>query len=219
MIHIIGKKLIVRKSVIYALIVFIGCFFSSALVQAQEKEDYNLLHIKLGGGAVYYYGAYDKSFNNFENDRLNYQANLSLGLALNKSKSPTIIGVFGSMGFINAKTIDFILQDQDYTLIGSNAANIQPNINNSYQVEFGLRLANVLRISTGAGRQFFEERTLINPENGTISTVNHLDYYSTTLGLQIGKGALGFFIDANFNYGLDFNNSILKPVAGLQLQF
>lgn len=219
MIHTIVKKSIFKSSVICVLLVFMGCFFSPALVQAQEKEEKSLLRIKLGGGAVYYYGAYDKSFNNFENDRLNYQANLSLGIALNKSTSPTIIGAFGSMGFINAKTIDLILQDQDYALTGSNAANLQPNINNSYQVEFGLRLANVLRISTGAGRQFFEERTLINSKNGLLSTVNHLDYYSTTLGLQIGKGALGFFIDANFNYGLDFNNTIVKPVAGLQLQF
>ncbi len=206
------------KTICCLCFVFVG-LISPHLSYGQTAEDENILRIKLGVAANYYYGAYDQSFDMFENDRLNYQANLSIGLALNKTKSPTIFGVFGSMSFVNAKTIDLILKDQEYTLTGVNAGVAQPHINNAYQAEVGLRLGNVLRLSTGAGRQYFDERTIVNQKNGEIKTVKYLDFYSSTVGLQIGKGSIGFFIDANFNYGLDFNNTTLKPIAGLQLQF
>ncbi|MBD3748492.1 MAG: hypothetical protein IE931_03255 [Sphingobacteriales bacterium] len=213
---------ILRKIPHIAFVVVVLILTSSSVFAqnvAKDQNDGNILRIKLGAGATYYYGAYDQSFDNFNNDRLNYQVNLSLGLALSKSSHPTILGLFGNMGFKNSKTVNFIFQDQDYTLTGANANQMQPNINNSYQIEAGLRLANVLRISTGYGRQYFEERTLINNKDGSVKTLKSLDYYSTTAGLQIGTGVVGFFIDANFNYGLDFNQTTITPSAGLQLQF
>lgn len=186
---------------------------------AQNEEGKGFFNIKLGAGAVYYYGPYDVSFNEFSGDKLNYEANTSIGFNLNRSRKPTSINAFGSMGFINSNTVSSIFNDQDYTLLGNNANIEQPNINNAYQAEIGLRVVNVLRLSTGYGRQYFEERTFRNDNNGGIDTRNFLDYYSTTVGLQLGNGRLGFFLDANFNYGKDFNNTTLKTVAGLQLQF
>lgn len=112
-----------------------------------------------------------------------------------------------------------MFNDQDYTLLGNNANNQQPNINNAYQAEVGLRIVNVLRLSTGYGRQYFEERRFRNNSNNDIETKNFFDYYTTTVGLQVGNGKLGFFLDANFNYGKDFNNTVLKTAAGLQFQF
>lgn len=213
----ISKKLSYISSIISILTLMSSSVFAQKV--SENKNDFNILRIKLGAAATYYYGSYDQSFDSFNNDRLNYQVNLSAGLALSKSNHPTIFGIFGAMGFKNAKTVNLIFQDQNYTLTGTNANKMQPNINNSYQIEAGLRLANVLRISTGYGRQYFEERTLINNKDGSVKTLKSLDYYSTTAGLQIGTGVVGFFIDANFNYGLDFNHTTLIPTAGLQLQF
>ena len=196
------KILLVTVSVISML---------SAMAQSDNKS---ALAVSVGAGLDYYYGPGDQNFGKFNTDRVNIQGNAMVGFVLGRSESNkrTILGAFGSVGFNNATTLKQIFDDQKYI----STAVSQDNSNNSFQVEGGLLIADVLRVSTGVGQQNYATQSLASL-NGIKLNSNSLKYNSTTVALHYKVSLVSLIISCNFNYGKDYSKTIIKPSAGLAL--
>jgi hypothetical protein len=173
--------------------------------------------VSIGAAANYYYGPGDENFGKYDNDRLNWQANGMLGLTIARDRNDhrTMIAGFGSFGLNNAKTIGHILDDQGYATTALN----QSSSNNVYQLEGGLLISEVFRISTGVGQQVFNKQNLTSIDNGIKTGATSLKYNSTTVGFNFNVSAVAITINCNFEYGQDFNKTVIVPSAGLMLRF
>ena len=125
-----------------------------------------------------------------------------------------MIAGFGSFGMNNGSTVDNILDDQGYQTTALN----QNSTNNFYQLEGGLLIGEVFRISTGVGQQVFNQQT-ISSTNETKTNITSLKYNSTTIGFNFNVSAVAIIINCNFEYGQDFTKTIVIPSAGLMLHF
>lgn len=172
--------------------------------------------ISIGAAANYYYGPGNLNFDKYESDRLNWQANAMLGLTIARDKSDhrTMLAGFGSFGMNNASTVSHILDDQGYV---STALN-QNSSNNVYQIEGGLLIGEVFRISTGVGQQVFNKQTIAS-DNGIQFEATSLKYNSTTVGFNFNVSAVAIIINCNFQYGQDYTKTVVVPSAGLMLHF
>lgn len=207
----------------------IAFFFITLSVNAQNnRNDYRNNYrsdntrssgivVSIGAAANYYYGPGDENFGKFDNDRLNWQANGMLGLTIARDRNDhrTMIAGFGSFGMNNAKTVGHILNDQGYVTTALN----QNSSNNVYQLEGGLLIAEVFRISTGVGQQVFNKQNLASIDNGIKTGATSLKYNSTTVGFNFNISAVAIIINCNFEYGQDFNKTVIVPSAGLMLRF
>lgn len=180
---------------------------------AQEKSG---IAVQLGAAANYYYGQGDRNFNSFENDRLNYQLNGMVGLTLLRDKNDhrTMIAGFGTAGLNNRSTVKNIFDDQGYVPVLAD----QSNSNIFYRLEGGLLIGEVLRLSTGVGQQVFNEQTLVSRDGINLNTTS-LQYYSSTVGFNLNVSTVAIIIDCNFEYGKDFNKTVIVPSAGLMFRF
>jgi hypothetical protein len=195
-----------------------------ALVQANAQNDRNNsgpanrsgLGILLGATVNYYYGLPDRNFDQFENDRVNWQLNGALGITLARDKvgRRTMIAAFGGLGFNNSNTIKQLLQDQQYTT----AATRQSGANNFYQLEGGVIIADVLRLSTGVGQQNFNQQALVSPD-GLSLNAKYLKYNSSTVGFNLNFGNVAWVINCNFAYGQDYHKTVITPATGLMFLF
>lgn len=172
--------------------------------------------ISLGAAASYYYGPGNRNFGQYENDRLNWQLNGLLGLTIARSESGhrTMLAGFGSIGMSNATTVNHIFKDQGYLTTQTD----QNSGNNVYQLEGGLLIGEVFRISTGVGQQIFDRQTITSSE-GLMRQATSLKYNSTTVGFNFNVSVVAIIIDCNFEYGQDYTTTIIKPSAGLMLRF
>lgn len=200
----------------------------SAHAQNYENDDFrrtdyrgndsrkNGLVVSLGAAANYYYGPGDRNLGEFENNRLNWQANGMLGLTIARDKNDrrTMIAGFGSFGVNNDETVKNILNDQEYISLATD----QSSSNSVYQLEGGLLIAEVFRISTGAGQQVFNKQTLVSKE-GIETEATSLKYNSTTVGFNFNVSAVAITINCSFHYGQDYNKTVIVPSAGLMLRF
>lgn len=210
-------------------IFIITALVSTCTVNAQNnRRDYNNnykndnsrssgIAVSIGAAANYYYGPGDENFGKYDNDRLNWQANAMLGLTIARDRNDhrTMIAGFGSFGMNNAKTVGHILDDQRYVTTAIN----QNSSNNVYQLEGGLLIAEVFRISTGVGQQVFNKQNLASIDNGIKTGATSLKYNSTTVGFNLNVSAVAITINCNFEYGQDFNKTVIVPSAGLMLRF
>ncbi len=78
-----------------------------------------------------------------------------------------------------------------------------------YNVEGGVIIAEVLRISSGMGFQEYASLT---------SDMNRAAYYSTTAGLHLGSRNFKLLIEANFMYGRNLLETIIRPHIGLGIR-
>lgn len=172
--------------------------------------------ISLGAAANYYYGPGDRNFGEFDNDRLNYQLNGMLGLTIARYKNDhrTMIAGFGTFGLNNDKTVKQIFKDQGYIT----SALDQNSTNNVYQIEGGLLIGEVFRISTGVGQQVFDKQALVSSDGIELQATS-LKYNSTTVGFNFGVSSVAIIINCSFHYGQDFNKTVVVPSAGLMLRF
>lgn len=186
-------------------------FFSS---NAQNRN--SGIAVSIGAAANYYYGPGDENFGKYDNDRLNWQANGMLGLTIARDKNGhrTMLAGFGSFGMNNSSTLGHILDDQGYVTTALN----QNSSNNFYQLEGGLLIGEVFRISTGVGQQVFNKQTLASTD-GIKAGVTSLKYNSTTVGFNFNVAAVAIIINCNFEYGQDFTKTVVVPSAGLMLRF
>lgn len=176
----------------------------------------NGIAVSLGAAVNYYYGPGDRNFGKFDDDRLNWQINGMLGLTIARDKNDhrTMIAGFGSFGMNNAKTVNHIFDDQGYiSLLPDQNSN-----NNVYQLEGGLLIAEVFRISTGVGQQVFNKQVLVSG-NGIQTEATSLKYNSTTVGFNFNVSAVAITINCGFNYGQDYTKTVIVPSAGLMLRF
>lgn len=172
--------------------------------------------ISIGAAANYYYGPGNLNFDKYESDRLNWQANAMLGLTIARDKSDhrTMLAGFGSFGMNNASTVSHILDDQGYVTTALD----QNSNNNVYQIEGGILIGEVFRISTGVGQQVFNRQTIAS-DNGIQFEATSLKYNSTTVGFNFNVSAVAIIINCNFQYGQDFTKTVIVPSAGLMLHF
>lgn len=207
------------KKIAFCLIA-VTCSFFSAKAQ---NTDYNNrsskksgVAVSIGAAANYYYGPGDLNFDKFDNDRLNYQLNAMLGLTIGRDRNDhrTMLAGFGSFGINNASTMENIFSDQGYVTTALD----QNSSNNFYQLEGGLLIAEVFRISTGVGQQIFNKQTIAS-NNGVSLEATSLKYNSTTVGFNFNVAAFAIVINCNFEYGQDFTKTVVVPSAGLMLRF
>jgi hypothetical protein len=172
--------------------------------------------VSLGAAANYYYGPGNQNFDKYQSDRLNWQINGMLGLTIARSQSGrrTMIAGFGSFGMNNDETVKQIFEDQKYitTAIDQNSAN------NVYNIEGGLLIGEVFRISTGVGQQIFNKQTLVSDDGVNFETT-YLKYNSTTVGFNFNVSAVSIIVNCNFQYGQDYTKTVIVPSAGLMLRF
>lgn len=199
------------------LIIFLSAaILSSFSVKAQNNSRNSGIAISLGAAANYYYGPGDLNFGKFDDNRLNYQLNGMLGLTIARDKNGhrTMIAGFGSFGLNNASTVGQILKDQGYVTSAFN----QSSTNNVYQIEGGLLIGEVFRISTGVGQQIFDKQALVSG-NGIALQATSLKYNSTTVGFNFNVSAVAIVINCSFHYGQDYDKTVVVPSAGLMLRF
>lgn len=187
-----------------------------ASAQTNAVNNRSRINGSIGASVNYYYGQGDRNFGKFENERINWHINGMLGLVLgqNNDKKRTMIAIFGQYGFNNEKTIGQLLQDHNFTT----SAVTQSDVNNFYQIEGGLLIAEILRISTGFGQQNFDKQ-ILTATNGSINNTRLLKYYSSTVGFQFNFSVVCLILNCNFAYGNEFNNTVITPSAGLQFRF
>lgn len=197
-------------------ILFIAASFLFFSAKAQNSHKKSGVAISVGAAANYYYGPGDENFGSFDHNRLNWQANAMLGLTIARDGNDhrTMIAGFGSFGMNNSSTIGNILADQGYVTTELN----QNSTNNFYQLEGGLLIGEVFRISTGVGQQVFNRQDLVSTD-GIKPQVTSLKYNSTTVGFNFNVSAVSIIINCNFEYGQDFSKTIVVPSAGLMLRF
>ena len=199
------------------LLSFLLVFSIGISAHAQnEKDRRGALAVSIGAAANYYYGQGNRNFGKFETERVNWQLDGMLGLALGRDKSNrrTIIGAFGSFGLNNDNTISNIFADQGYIT----TATSQSSNNNAYTLEAGLFISEIFRISTGVGQQIFNNQAIAST-NGIKLNATSLKYNSTTVGFNFYVGTVGLMLNCNFNYGKDYTNTVIIPSAGLNLRF
>lgn len=187
--------------------------FAATATQAQRKSG---IAVSIGGSANYYYGPGDRNFGSFDDDRLNWQANGMFGLTIARDQNDhrTMIAGFGSFGINNATTMKHIIDDQGFVSTDLS----QNSSNNFYQLEAGLLIGEVFRISTGVGQQVFDRQTLASTDE-IKTNVTSLKYNSTTVGFNFNVASVAIVINCNFEYGKDFSKTIIVPSAGLMLRF
>jgi hypothetical protein len=202
--------------------------FSAFVVSANAQDNYrgsnpdrddsrrSGIAVSLGAAANYYYGPGNQNFDKYQNERLNWQLNGMLGLTIARSQSGrrTMIAGFGSFGINNDETVKQIFSDQGYITTATD----QNSNNNVYNLEGGLLIGEVFRISTGVGQQIFNKQTLLS-DGGVNFETTYLKYNSTTVGFNFNVSAVSIIINCNFEYGQDYTKTVIVPSAGLMLRF
>jgi hypothetical protein len=196
----------------------IGAFlFVDAKAQDSHASSRNgALALELGASVNYYYGQPGQNIDKFENERVNWQLNGMLGIALARDRSDrrTMIAAFGAFGFNNDNSMASLLKDQQYT----SAAAGQANVNNFFQVEGGIMILDMIRLSTGVGQQNFNSQSLVS-SNGVLVNATYLKYNSSTVGVKLNLGPVAWTLNCNFAYGQDFNKTVIAPNTGLMFRF
>jgi hypothetical protein len=191
--------------------------FMNAEAQDSHAETRNgALALELGASVNYYYGQPSQNIDKFENDRVNWQLNGMLGITIARDRSDrrTMIAAFGAFGFNNDNSIANLLADQQYT----SPATSQASINNFYQVEGGIMILDMIRLSTGVGQQNFKSQSLVS-SNGLLTNATYLKYNSSTVGVKLNLGPVAWTLNCNFAYGQDYNKTVITPNTGLMFRF
>jgi hypothetical protein len=202
-----------KKNFVFTLLISV---FSFTYATAQDnKSRNNGLALEFGAAVNYYHGLPDRNFGSFENDRINWQANGTLGITLARDKADrrTMIAAFGGLGFNNKTTITHLLADQQYTTLALE----QAGTNNFYQLEGGFIFADLFRISTGVGQQNFNSQPLVSAD-GVQTNATHLKFYSSTVGIKLNLRSVTWVINCNFAYGKDYNKTVMTPGTGLMFR-
>ncbi|TCO09829.1 hypothetical protein [Natronoflexus pectinivorans] len=181
------------------------CFPYNSEAQTSEGKESGGLAMFFGPSATYFHGKHSDEFDSFESDRLNWQLDAFLGFYSGQRDGGTAIGVFGTAGYSNRNTIREMSGYAGFELDDV----IESRFNSFYQIEGGFLLANVLRLSTGVGKQYYT----------TTGGDNSFNYLSTTAGFLINMGKVSWSINANLNYGRDYSDTILRLSTGLMFGF
>lgn len=165
--------------------------------------------LHLGASANYYQGESSRSFGSFETDRLSWQINGMLGYGFNKNNAnrSNILGVFGSSGYTTKGILNQMLIDQAIVVTDLTSSKYY----GFYQLEAGVLIGEILRLSTGLGVQHYAT---------TSKADEQLYYMSSTAGLSFAvDSSVNWVFDVNFMHGRDFNNTVIRFSTGLNIAF
>ncbi len=195
------------KNVTISLIILMAGSYTGWAQQSTPQKNDNKpgLMMLIGPSAYYFQGSPNDNIDNFTSKRIAYQLNGFLGYSTAKKHGGNALGIFGTAGYTNERIFNDMLALQDMTTDDL----VINKFFVFYQAEAGIIIANVLRFSTGVGKQKFT----------TVTGDDELNYLSTTAGLLINLGPVMWNIDANFNYGRDLPNTSLKIATGLMVKF
>jgi hypothetical protein len=205
-----------NKRFLPTLAISLFLFLIGNAQDAPTRSRDGVLALELGASLNYYYGEPGQNIDKFENDRVNWQLNGMLGITIAKDRADrrTMLAAFGAFGFNNSNTLASLLQDQQYT----SAATSQAQENNFYQVEGGIMILDMIRLSTGVGQQNFNSQSLIY-SNGILTNATYFKYNSSTVGVKLNLGPVAWTLNCNFAYGQDYNKTVITPNTGLMLRF
>jgi len=201
----------------FVIVVVVSCFACAVRAQPFNHDGHksNGIVVSVGASGDYYIGPGNINLGQLDNNRLNWQLNAMLGLTLARDKNDrrTMVAGFGSFGVNNASTIGHVFDDQGYTTLATS----QNSANNRYQLEGGLLVAEVFRISTGVGQQLFNKQILVSG-NGVNFKATSLKYNSTTVGFNFNVSVVAIVLNCTFEYGRDYSKTVIVPSAGLMLR-
>ena len=195
------KKLLVLFSLTQILA------YSAGAQPAQNgNSTYSGITLLLGPSANYFQGRYIDRFDAFDSDLVNFQINSFLGYISPRYGGRNSVGVFASAGYTNQATFIRIMEEQNL--------DTEPLDINKYftffQIEPGMIFSDVLRLSTGFGRQNYKT---------TITGYESYRFFSSTAGLMISLGAVYWNIDTNILYGIDYSRTTFRFSSGLMVKF
>ncbi len=175
----------------------------------------------IGPSVNLYYGDSEEEFT-YSSDRVSFQFNGQLGYFSKKGEvnRRNMLGVFASAGTTKPGALTLMQpgnSTRDQPIVTEN------KFNEFYTLEGGIVIAGFLRLSGGAGRQFYTYSVSI-PDNSTgfnrsKKVRSQFDYFSGTLGLVFNLDAVNWVIDANVMTGNDINNTELRLSTGFVLKF
>ncbi|MDP4271997.1 MAG: hypothetical protein Q8909_18025 [Bacteroidota bacterium] len=185
--------------------VLFSIIFGNGLIRAEELPSKGGITLFMGPSFSYFQGESSDNLDSFDGKRLNAQLNGFIGYTSKLNVRSNSIGVFATGGYTNKATFD------ELTLIQNNVPNNleRKDYNSFYQIEAGMLIKDILRLSTGIGRQNFS----LGNDDG------HFNYYSSTAGLLVNLGSIYWNLDANFNYGNDYSKTVIKISTGIMLRF
>jgi hypothetical protein len=197
-----------RLNICLLIIIFFLPFIMNAQEEAAKEKkvrDHGLIFL-LGPAINYHYGGKGGS-TAYDNTRISWQVDGQLGIISTRHNTNrgNFLGVFGSFGTLSSKTLQ-ALADQ----AGRGISIKEKQFNQFYSVEGGMIVFNLIRVSGGLGRQFYEETT---------STVSSVNYFSLTGGLNFNFGAVNLGLNANLLTGNDLAQNQLRFSAGILIKF
>lgn len=210
-------RIIVMKNLFVCLLILTGSTYGNAQKSPEPIESKKAkpssatrgFTLHLGPSINYYQGESTRSFDSFETDRLSWQVNGMLGYGFNKNNSnrSNILGVFGSGGYTTQGLLNQMLTDQGIVVADLKTSKYY----NFYQVEAGMLVAEIFRLSTGVGVQHYATAS---------SGDERLYYMSSTAGFSFALGSsINWVFDVNFLHGRDFNTTIIRASTGLSIAF
>jgi hypothetical protein len=161
----------------------------------------------LGPLASYYKGPGSRAITPLKEEMVNWQANAQLGYLFNPEKrlQGNLLAAFGTAGVMNNTTLRQLFDDQEI----NTSSLVDRSANVYYQLEAGFYISEILRMSSGIGRQQYRD-----------ADGDHtLHYFSSTVGLSINLGSINWVVDFNWLYGSDFNQLVLRPSTGFLVKF
>jgi hypothetical protein len=161
------------------------------------------------GGSLNVVAGEDFSNATYQDGRMSYQFNGNIGFISVRGENSrgNMIGVFGTAGTLYPKMVARIAAG-GVELEGP--LNMNKNINEFYNVEFGFIISRMFRLSGGMGRQMY---TYYVNQKGAI------DYYSGTVGLNFNLGIVDWVVECNVAAGEDLTNEIIKLSTGFMVKF
>lgn len=192
---------------LYTLLFFLlaGTIYAQAESPLTCPENQSGIVFLLGPSVSYYQGGDLTVSEKFDSDMINYQLNGFIGYSSPRSKAKNSLGIFATGGYTNKASFNKIKAVQGLTTDEL----VINKYYSFYQLEAGMIIGNILRLSTGYGKQEFQ----------TVSGSDSFTYFSSTAGLLIDLGPFSWNIDANINYGRDYPNTAIRFVSGFVIVF
>ncbi|MCU0357932.1 MAG: hypothetical protein MUE95_10155 [Cyclobacteriaceae bacterium] len=176
--------------------------------KAQDKKRDSGIIFLLGPSGTYQIPAIDEG-SDYNENLLSWQIDSQLGFisTRNQTNRGNMLMAFGNVGAANNAMLQEIMQSSIY----AEKVTADRSFNPYYSIEGGMIIFKLLRISGGAGRQYF---TLAEDE-----TLSCLKYFTGTAGLNFDFGAVNLGINATMLTGRELEQSLIRLNMGFLVKF
>jgi hypothetical protein len=202
------------KILTFSLLIIIFLLPASLICQEKTEKDTEKtkkvrdhgLILLLGPALNYHYGAkgQDTAYNS---NKISFQVDGQFGILSTRHQTirGNFLGVFGSFGTISS---DVLQEEANHA--GREILIKQKQFNQFYSLEAGMVVFNLIRLSGGIGRQFYED---------IANNLSSIKYFSLTGGLNFNFGAVNLVVDANLLSGGDLIENQLRFSTGIMIKF